>query len=54
MALRRILWQPNDLGVSRVYVAGEKEVDGDSWSLSRLHIAGNKARKATRGIVVIK
>jgi cyclopropane-fatty-acyl-phospholipid synthase len=35
-ALRRILWQPNELGFSRAYVAGEIEVQGDIWSLFRL------------------
>jgi cyclopropane-fatty-acyl-phospholipid synthase len=35
-AVRRLLWQPNELGLSRAYVAGEIEVDGDIWSLFRL------------------
>ncbi|MBM3146380.1 MAG: class I SAM-dependent methyltransferase [Actinobacteria bacterium] len=35
-AIRRILWQPNELGFSRAYVAGEIDVDGDIWSLFRL------------------
>jgi cyclopropane-fatty-acyl-phospholipid synthase len=35
-ALRRILWQPNELGVSRAYVAGELEIEGDIWPLLRL------------------
>ncbi|MFA4964417.1 MAG: cyclopropane-fatty-acyl-phospholipid synthase family protein [Thermoleophilia bacterium] len=36
MALRRILWQPNELGLSRAYVAGEIDVEGDIWSLFTL------------------
>jgi cyclopropane-fatty-acyl-phospholipid synthase len=36
-ALRRLLWQPNDLGLARAYVAGEVEVDGDLYdALDRL------------------
>ncbi len=35
-AVRRILWQPNELGLARAYVAGEIEVDGDIYSLFRL------------------
>jgi len=35
-AIRRILWQPNELGYGRAYVAGEIEVDGDIWALFRL------------------
>ena len=36
MALRRILWQPNELGFSRAYVAGEIEVEGGIWPLFQL------------------
>ncbi len=32
-AVRRILWQPNELGLSRAYVAGEIDIEGDIWSL---------------------
>jgi cyclopropane-fatty-acyl-phospholipid synthase len=35
-AVRRILWQPNELGLSRAYVAGEIDVEGSIWSLFRL------------------
>ena len=35
-ALRRILWQPNELGFARAYVAGEIEVEGSIWQLFRL------------------
>jgi cyclopropane-fatty-acyl-phospholipid synthase len=35
-ALRRILWQPNELGFSRAYVAGEIEVEGGIWPLFQL------------------
>jgi len=31
MALRRVLWQPNELGLARAYVAGELDVDGDLY-----------------------
>lgn len=36
-ALRRILWQPNELGLSRAYVAGEIDVEGSIWSLFGPH-----------------
>jgi cyclopropane-fatty-acyl-phospholipid synthase len=36
-ALRRLLWQPNELGLARAYVAGEIDVEGDLYdALSRL------------------
>ncbi len=36
-ALRRLLWQPNELGLGRAYVAGELDVDGDLYeALDRL------------------
>jgi len=35
-AMRRILWQPNELGFSRAYVAGEIEVEGGIWQLFQL------------------
>jgi cyclopropane-fatty-acyl-phospholipid synthase len=28
-ALRRLMWQPNDLGLARAYVSGDLDVDGD-------------------------
>jgi cyclopropane-fatty-acyl-phospholipid synthase len=28
-AVRRLLWQPNELGLARAYVAGELDIDGD-------------------------
>ncbi|MBN2204316.1 MAG: class I SAM-dependent methyltransferase, partial [Thermoleophilia bacterium] len=34
-AVRRILWQPNELGLARAYVAGEVDVEGDIYSLFR-------------------
>lgn len=41
-ALRRLLWNPNELGLSRAYVAGELDVEGDLtdglarfWELAR-------------------
>jgi cyclopropane-fatty-acyl-phospholipid synthase len=36
-AMRRILWQPNELGLARAYVAGEIDLDGDLYdALARL------------------
>ena len=36
-ALRRLMWQPNDLGLARAYVAGEIDVEGDLYdALNRL------------------
>jgi len=36
-ALRRLLWQPNELGLARAYVAGEIDVHGDLYdALGRL------------------
>ena len=35
-AIRRIIWAPNELGLSRAYVAGEIDVDGDIFDLIRL------------------
>nr|WP_296076371.1 class I SAM-dependent methyltransferase [uncultured Actinoplanes sp.] len=36
-ALRRIMWQPNELGLARAYVAGEIDVEGDLYdALNRL------------------
>lgn len=36
-ALRRLLWQPNELGMARAYVAGEIDVEGDLYdALGRL------------------
>jgi cyclopropane-fatty-acyl-phospholipid synthase len=36
-ALRRLMWQPNELGLARAYVAGEIDVEGDLYTaLDRL------------------
>jgi cyclopropane-fatty-acyl-phospholipid synthase len=36
-ALRRLMWQPNELGLARAYVAGEIDVEGDLYDgLDRL------------------
>ncbi|MCY1143936.1 cyclopropane-fatty-acyl-phospholipid synthase [Actinoplanes sp. Pm04-4] len=36
-ALRRLMWQPNELGLARAYVAGELDVEGDLYdALNRL------------------
>ncbi|GAA2706583.1 SAM-dependent methyltransferase [Actinoplanes palleronii] len=36
-ALRRLMWQPNQLGLARAYVAGELDVEGDLYDvLTRL------------------
>lgn len=34
-ALRRLLWQPNELGLGRAYVAGDIELDGDLYEALR-------------------
>ncbi len=34
--VRRILWQPNELGLARAYVAGEIDVEGDIYTLFNL------------------
>jgi cyclopropane-fatty-acyl-phospholipid synthase len=34
-ALRRLLWQPNELGLGRAYVAGDIDVDGDLYDALR-------------------
>jgi cyclopropane-fatty-acyl-phospholipid synthase len=34
-ALRRLLWQPNQLGLGRAWVAGELDVEGDLYELLR-------------------
>ena len=31
-ALRRLLWQPGELGLARAYVAGELEIEGDAFT----------------------
>ena len=31
-AVRRLVWQPNELGLGRAYVAGELDVDGDMFA----------------------
>ena len=31
--IRRLLWQPNELGLSRAYVAGEIDIEGEIWPL---------------------
>ncbi|GAA1825786.1 cyclopropane-fatty-acyl-phospholipid synthase family protein [Planosporangium flavigriseum] len=35
LALRRLLWQPNELGLGRAYVAGDIELDGDMYEALR-------------------
>ena len=36
-AMRRIMWQPNELGFARAYVAGEIDLEGDIYdALNRL------------------
>jgi cyclopropane-fatty-acyl-phospholipid synthase len=40
-ALRRMLWEPNELGFARAYVSGDVELDGDLFgSLTQLERAG--------------
>jgi cyclopropane-fatty-acyl-phospholipid synthase len=33
LALRRLLWSPNELGLSRAYVAGDLDIDGDVFDV---------------------
>ncbi len=35
-ALRRLLWRPNELGLTRAYVAGDLEIEGDLFALLAL------------------
>jgi cyclopropane-fatty-acyl-phospholipid synthase len=50
-AIRRLLWQPNDLGLGRAYVAGELDVEGDLFSsmtaLARLLASSDGGRALT-------
>ncbi|WP_033346624.1 SAM-dependent methyltransferase [Catenuloplanes japonicus] len=54
-ALRRMLWQPNQLGLARAWVAGELDVDGDLYD-ALLRIAetvwreGEPERRDTLGL----
>ncbi len=32
-ALRRVLWAPNELGLSRAYVSGDLVIDGDLYAV---------------------
>ena len=34
-ALRRLIWQPNELGLARAYVSGDLDVDGDLYEALR-------------------
>jgi cyclopropane-fatty-acyl-phospholipid synthase len=55
-ALRRILWQPGELGLARAYVTGELDVDGDLtecvrlvWQAARSHgLSGGKLSLGSR------
>jgi cyclopropane-fatty-acyl-phospholipid synthase len=44
-AIRRLLWEPNELGFSRAYVAGELDVDGEIWDLFRLQSLLDKSQR---------
>lgn len=57
-ALRRLLWQPGELGLARAYVSGDVDVDGDlgeglrqMWRLARLRPPG-AAAPSVRGTAV--
>jgi cyclopropane-fatty-acyl-phospholipid synthase len=54
-ALRRLLWQPGELGLARAYVTGELEVEGDLTQglrevrqLTMARASGGKPRAGTR------
>jgi cyclopropane-fatty-acyl-phospholipid synthase len=48
-ALRRLLWQPSELGLVRAYVAGELEVDGDLTECLRLILQAAREHGLTEG-----
>jgi len=48
-ALRRILWQPGELGMARAYVTGELDVDGDLTECLRLVWQAARAHGLTGG-----
>jgi cyclopropane-fatty-acyl-phospholipid synthase len=35
MALRRVVWSPNELGVARAFIAGDLDIDGDLYAVLR-------------------
>jgi cyclopropane-fatty-acyl-phospholipid synthase len=42
MAVSRILWSPNELGIARAFVSGELDAEGDAYEILRLlNEAGN-------------
>lgn len=52
-ALRRMLWQPNELGLGRAYVAGEVSLDGDIFealekAMAVMHRVDDQGVKLTR------
>ena len=48
-ALRRLMWQPNELGLARAYISGEIDLEGDLYdALNRL--AGLSGARRTSGI----
>jgi cyclopropane-fatty-acyl-phospholipid synthase len=51
-ALRRLLWAPGDLGLSRAYVVGDLDFDGDLFTVLRAMQEGSQAhrRLGARGL----
>jgi cyclopropane-fatty-acyl-phospholipid synthase len=49
-ALRRMLWAPGEIGLSRAYVTGELDVEGDLADAFRRIWAASRARNLTRKI----
>jgi cyclopropane-fatty-acyl-phospholipid synthase len=44
-AVRRLIWEPNELGLGRAYVAGELDIEDDVFeTLERLSIVGHRER----------
>lgn len=48
VALRRLAWSPNELGLARAYVAGEIDVEGDLQEVLRLLERSLPRRRASR------
>jgi len=59
-AVRRLLWQPNEVGLARAYVAGELDIDGDlcaaldamSFVARRARLRSSPLSAAERGVLI--
>ena len=53
-ALRRLLWAPGELGISRAYVAGDIDIEGDIFeTLAALRPAGARLRIRPRQLAAV-